>query len=118
MKPYRAFLCRSADWNKKNGLNCYNETRPVTKLKRVWGGDRMMEVVTDVVRKMKVPVTFINVTGLSELRVDGHSSVYTESRGKLLTAKQKANPLHYADCIHWCLPGIPDTWNRILFAYL
>ncbi|KAI4331621.1 hypothetical protein MLD38_029795 [Melastoma candidum] len=108
----------SGDWNRKNGLNCYNETRPVAKVKRVWGGDKMMEVAANVVRKMRVPVTFINVTGLSELRVDAHTSVYGETRGKLLTAKQKADPLRNADCIHWCLPGVPDTWNRILYAYL
>jgi hypothetical protein len=22
------------------------------------------------------------------------------------------------DCLHWCLPGIPDTWNEILFTHI
>lgn len=77
-----------------------------------------MKVVADVVERMKVPVSVINITQISEYRVDAHSSVYTETGGKLLTDEQKADPLHYADCIHWCLPGVPDTWNQILLAHL
>ncbi|KAJ8898994.1 hypothetical protein K2173_008497 [Erythroxylum novogranatense] len=111
---------RSADWNKPNGTKCFNETRPVLK-KHHWGSGsdkRMMSVVGSVVGKMKVPVTFINITQLSEYRIDAHSSIYTEAGGKLLTEDQKADPLHHADCIHWCLPGVPDTWNQILLAHL
>ena len=22
------------------------------------------------------------------------------------------------DCLHWCLPGVPDVWNAVLFNYL
>ncbi|KAJ0723977.1 putative PMR5 domain, PC-Esterase [Helianthus annuus] len=22
------------------------------------------------------------------------------------------------DCLHWCLPGVPDTWNEVLFAQI
>uniref|UniRef100_A0A0E0MBK9 Trichome birefringence-like C-terminal domain-containing protein n=1 Tax=Oryza punctata TaxID=4537 RepID=A0A0E0MBK9_ORYPU len=36
--------------------------------------------------------------------------------GKLLTPEQKAEPPKYADCIHWCLPGVPDVWNQILYT--
>ncbi|KAG6505065.1 hypothetical protein ZIOFF_037413 [Zingiber officinale] len=27
-------------------------------------------------------------------------------------------PKRFADCSHWCLPGLPDTWNELLFASL
>ncbi|KAG9453505.1 hypothetical protein H6P81_006409 [Aristolochia fimbriata] len=111
---------RSSDWNNKKGIRCYNETRPVLK-KGYWGSGsdkRMMNVVSGVVGRMKVPVTFINITQISEYRIDGHASVYTESHGKVLTDEQKADPKTYADCIHWCLPGVPDTWNRLFSAYL
>ncbi|PON92212.1 Protein trichome birefringence-like [Trema orientale] len=111
---------RSADWNNKEGIKCFNETKPVKK-KGHWGSGsdkRIMKVVSDVVGRMKVPVSVINVTQISEYRVDAHSSVYTETGGKLLTEDQKADPLHHADCIHWCLPGVPDTWNQILLAHL
>ncbi|KAF9665229.1 hypothetical protein SADUNF_Sadunf16G0100900 [Salix dunnii] len=55
---------------------------------------------------------------LSEYRIDSHSSVYTKTGGKLLTKEQRADPFQHADCIHWCLPGVPDTWNQIFLAYL
>lgn len=111
---------RSADWNHKGGIRCYNETKPVMK-KGHWGtgsDKRIMKVVIDIVGKMKVPVTFLNVTQLSEHRIDAHSSVYTETEGHILTDEQKADPQRYADCIHWCLPGVPDTWNQLFLAYL
>ncbi|RVW32521.1 Protein trichome birefringence-like 3 [Vitis vinifera] len=111
---------RSADWNNKDGIKCYNETKPVMK-RGHWGtgsDKRIMNVVDSIVEKMKVPVTVINITQMSEHRVDAHSSVYTETQGKLLTEEQKADPLRYADCIHWCLPGVPDTWNQAFLAYL
>uniref|UniRef100_A0A7N0TY76 Trichome birefringence-like N-terminal domain-containing protein n=1 Tax=Kalanchoe fedtschenkoi TaxID=63787 RepID=A0A7N0TY76_KALFE len=111
---------RRADWSKKDGIRCYNETKPILK-KQYWGSgsdQRIMKVVSSVVEKMKVAVTFINVTQLSEHRIDAHTSVYTEVQGSVLTAEEKAEPLHYADCIHWCLPGVPDTWNQLFLAYL
>ncbi|OAY43735.1 protein trichome birefringence-like 3 [Manihot esculenta] len=111
---------RSQDWNNTKGIKCFNETKPVTK-KRYWGSGsdkKMMSVVASVVGKMKVPVTVLNITQLSEYRIDAHTSVYTETGGKMLTDEQKADPLHHADCIHWCLPGVPDTWNQMFLAYL
>ncbi|URD94554.1 leaf senescence related protein [Musa troglodytarum] len=53
---------------------------------------------------------------MSELRKDAHTSVHTTRQGAVMTAEQKANPAAYADCIHWCLPGLPDVWNQILHA--
>ncbi|KAJ9185375.1 hypothetical protein P3X46_005017 [Hevea brasiliensis] len=111
---------RSEDWNNTKGIKCFNETKPVMK-KRYWGSGsdkKMMSVVASIVGKMNVPVTILNITQLSEYRIDAHTSVYTETEGKVLTDKEKADPLHHADCIHWCLPGVPDTWNQILLAYL
>ncbi|XP_058110269.1 protein trichome birefringence-like 3 isoform X2 [Magnolia sinica] len=111
---------RSADWHNMKGIRCYNETRPVLD-KGYWGSGsdlRMMKVVTDIVNRMKVPVSFVNITQLSEHRIDGHTSVYTEYQGNVLTDEQKSDPQKYADCIHWCLPGVPDTWNQVFYAYL
>ncbi|KAL1359922.1 protein trichome birefringence-like 3 isoform X1 [Arachis hypogaea] len=110
---------RSEDWGNMEGVKCFNETKPVRK-KNHWGtgsNKDIMNVVSRVMKKMKVPVSVINITQISEYRIDGHSSVYTETGGKLLTEEERANPQN-ADCIHWCLPGIPDTWNQILLAML
>nr|CAD1841917.1 unnamed protein product [Ananas comosus var. bracteatus] len=78
---------------------------------------RLFTVADEVIRSMKkVPVHFVNITALSELRKDAHTSVHTLRQGKLLTPEQQADPATYADCIHWCLPGLPDIWNEFLFA--
>ncbi|KAF8394903.1 hypothetical protein HHK36_018841 [Tetracentron sinense] len=111
---------RSKDWHNEEGIRCYNETSPVTK-KGYWGSGSdkwIMNVVASVVERMKIPVSFINITQISEHRIDGHTSVYTEYQGEVLTDEQKADPQSYADCIHWCLPGVPDTWNQLFYAYL
>ncbi|KAG2552689.1 protein trichome birefringence-like 3 isoform X2 [Panicum virgatum] len=111
---------RSEDWGRDGGIRCYNETWPITR-RGYWGSGadrRMMEVMSDVVGRMRVPVTLLNVTQLTEHRADAHVSVYTETGGELLTAAQRADPRAHADCIHWCLPGVPDTWNQILYAHL
>lgn len=77
-----------------------------------------MKIVADVLVQLKIDVTLLNITQLSEYRKDAHTTIYGERKGKLLTKEQRSNPKNFADCIHWCLPGVPDTWNHILFAYL
>ncbi|XP_020585891.1 protein trichome birefringence-like 3 [Phalaenopsis equestris] len=111
---------KSADWNQENGTHCHDERRPVMR-PGYWGSGadkRMMEVVSGIVGRMKVPVTFINITQLSQYRKDGHVSVYTEPQAGNITAEEQVVSDRYVDCIHWCLPGVPDTWNQILYAYL
>ncbi|ONM61048.1 Protein ESKIMO 1 [Zea mays] len=41
-----------------------------------------------------------------------------QQQQELLTPEQQADPKTYADCIHWCLPGLPDTWNHFLYAHI
>ena len=77
-----------------------------------------MKIVDDILRESKINVTFLNITQLSEYRKDGHTTIYGERKGKLLTKEQRSDPKKFADCIHWCLPGVPDAWNEILYAYL
>lgn len=48
---------------------------------------------------------FLDVTRLSMYRPDAHSQAFTGDPKK-------------TDCIHWCLPGVPDTWIDILYAIL
>lgn len=101
-------------------MRCFNETKPFLK-KGFWGtgsDKRVMRVVAEVLKRMKVPVSVLNVTQMSNHRVDAHTKVYTETGGKVLTDEQKADVLHNSDCIHWCLPGVPDTWNQIFLAHL
>lgn len=63
-------------------------------------------VVKQVLSNMSTPVGWLDVTTLSQLRKDGHPSIYG-------LGGSKGN-----DCSHWCLAGVPDTWNQILYAIL
>ncbi|KAG0463715.1 hypothetical protein HPP92_019784 [Vanilla planifolia] len=112
---------RPADWGNPTGLKCAMETLPIPPgaPPNVGTDRRMHSVAAKVTGSVRGPlVTFLDITGLSEYRKDAHTSVHTVRQGKVLTPEQKANPATYADCIHWCLPGLPDTWNELLFAHI
>lgn len=71
------------------------------------GGPHPAEsIVERIVQKIRKKVRLLNVTYLSQLRKDGHPSAYGFG-GPNAT-----------DCSHWCLPGVPDTWNHLLYASL
>ncbi|XP_043723247.1 protein ESKIMO 1-like [Telopea speciosissima] len=109
---------KSLDWNNPEGIKCAKETMPVMNMTQLEVGTdrRVFVVAANVTRSMKVPVYFVNITALSELRKDAHTSVYTIRQGKMLNDEQKADPTNFADCIHWCLPGLPDTWNEFIYT--
>lgn len=46
----------------------------------------------------------LDITRMSELRADAHPST---------TGGKK-----HEDCMHWCLPGLTDTWNDAFVATL
>lgn len=71
-------------------------------------------ILRAVIGSMSTPARFLDITALSELRKDGHPSVYSGD----LTPEQRANPDRSADCSHWCLPGLPDTWNQLFYTAL
>uniref|UniRef100_A0ACD5X3R5 Uncharacterized protein n=1 Tax=Avena sativa TaxID=4498 RepID=A0ACD5X3R5_AVESA len=52
---------------------------------------------------------FLNITYMTELRRDGHPSRHREPG---------TPPGAPEDCSHWCLPGVPDAWNQVLYANL
>ncbi|KAK1415457.1 hypothetical protein QVD17_31239 [Tagetes erecta] len=110
---------KSIEWGGLPNGNCYHETRPIED-PNYWGSDcnkGIMKVIEDVLKKQKFPVTFLNITQLSLYRKDAHTSIY-KKQWSPLTTEQIANPVSYADCTHWCLPGLQDTWNHLLFAKL
>ncbi|XP_020583180.1 protein trichome birefringence-like 34 [Phalaenopsis equestris] len=110
------------EWGINSSQNCYNETEPIRR-EDYWGrgsDKRMMRVVESTIFGLKergVKVQIINITQLSEYRKDGHPSTYRK-QWEPLTKEQLANPSSYADCIHWCLPGVPDVWNQLLYTYI
>jgi GDSL/SGNH-like Acyl-Esterase family found in Pmr5 and Cas1p len=120
--PYNCLseLIRTVTWENPNAIRCAMETLPIansTQKIDVGTDWRLFTVAEDVMQSMtQVPIHFINITAMSEVRKDAHTSVHTLRQGKVLTPEQQANPATYADCIHWCLPGLPDVWNEFLYA--
>jgi hypothetical protein len=74
-----------------------------------------MLVLEKVLRNMKTHVRYLNVTQMTDFRKDGHPSVY---RKQNVSPEERKSPLLFQDCSHWCLPGVPDAWNEILYAEL
>lgn len=110
---------KSKEWGGEAGGNCYNETTPIGD-PTYWGSasrKSIMQVVKGVFGAAKFPVTVLNITQMSEYRKDAHTAIYKKQWSKL-TPEQEADPRSYADCVHWCLPGLPDTWNELLYAKL
>ncbi|XP_074580407.1 xylan O-acetyltransferase 4-like [Curcuma longa] len=110
---------RSMNWGNPNGVKCAKEGEPIWNMSEVNIGTEMG--LWTLARKAtastaRVPVTFIDITAMSERRKDAHTSVFTMQQGKVLTPEQQADPAKFADCLHWCVPGLPDTWNQLIYA--
>lgn len=96
------------EWN--SGGHCRESTMPLndTHARPV---PEINAILEQVAKQMRTPVTILNITNLSGLRIDGHPSVYGRKAGELTTSSTQ-------DCSHWCLPGVPDTWNELLLYHL
>ncbi|CAA3033565.1 trichome birefringence-like 41 [Olea europaea subsp. europaea] len=95
-----------AEWNASKGTTCNGETQPITGSTYPGGSSPAVVVVKGVLSNMSTTVGLLDVTQLSQLRKDGHPSIYG-------IGGAKGN-----DCSHWCLPGVPDTWNQLFYAIL
>ncbi|KAL2239550.1 protein PMR5 [Sesamum indicum] len=107
-----------SEWNAgavTTSKSCYGETMPMTGMSGYAGTyPDQMKVVQVVLSSMNKPPFLLDITLLSAMRKDAHPSIYSGD----LTAEQRANPDHSADCSHWCLPGLPDTWNQLFYTAL
>lgn len=93
---------RNGDWN--TGGSCDNTT-PLTEGREVFQDQSSDEVVEGAVKGTRIKL--LDITAISDLRDEGHISHYS------VRATGGIN-----DCLHWCLPGIPDTWNELLAAQI
>ncbi|KAL1819179.1 hypothetical protein ACET3Z_014048 [Daucus carota] len=110
------------EWGKSSNGNCYNEQEMIEEEGYRGNGTdpRMMRIVEDTIDELKrrgLQVKLMNITQLSEYRKDGHPSIYRK-QWLALSEEQLAKPTSYSDCTHWCLPGVPDVWNELLFAHI
>ncbi|KAJ7973060.1 Protein trichome birefringence-like [Quillaja saponaria] len=100
---------RGGQWN--SGGHCMEAAHPLNK--SFSSGYPEKNIITDeVIKQMKTRVTFLNITSLSEYRIDGHPSIF----GRKSDKRQLSNNIQ--DCSHWCLPGVPDSWNELLYFNL
>ncbi|CAB4318493.1 unnamed protein product [Prunus armeniaca] len=90
------------DWN--TGGSCDNTT-PMSIGKEVLQDVSNDSDAAGAVQGTRVKL--LDITALSQVRDEGHISRFS------ITAKSGVQ-----DCLHWCLPGVPDTWNEILFAQI
>lgn len=100
---------RGGQWN--SGGNCDGETQPITDDAYLAPYPWMMSVLESVISEMKTPVFYLNITKMTDYRKDGHPSIFREARGQRYAGIVQ-------DCSHWCLPGVPDSWNELLYATL
>ncbi|CAJ2674301.1 unnamed protein product [Trifolium pratense] len=92
----------NGDWN--TGGSCDN-TIPLSNGSEVSQEGSSDPVIEGALNGTKIKI--LDITPLSQLRDEAHMSRYT-LRGTL----------NSSDCLHWCLPGIPDTWNELLVAQI
>ncbi|CAN6870531.1 unnamed protein product [Brassica oleracea] len=107
------------EWNPGSEGNCYGEKKPIEE-ESYWGSGSdipTMRMVERVLRRLGPKVSVLSITQLSDYRKDGHPSVYRKFWEPLNDERLK-NPASYADCNHWCVPGVPDVWNQLLFHFL
>ncbi|VAH13039.1 unnamed protein product [Triticum turgidum subsp. durum] len=110
-RTYAPVHFRGGDW--KSGGSCHLETLPdATPFKSLEQWADKLEPVHNVLgssTRPKLPgLTILNVTQMTAQQKDGHLSVYISPSGPV--------PLRRQDCSHWCLPGVPDTWNELVYA--
>ncbi|KAL7186152.1 hypothetical protein ACSBR2_027992 [Camellia fascicularis] len=91
------------DWNEPTAKTCQGQHQPLLGSTYPGGLPPAVAVLKAALSKIKKPITLLDITNLSLLRKDGHPSIYGLGGRTGM------------DCSHWCLPGVPDTWNQILY---
>lgn len=74
-----------------------------------------MRALEHVLVEMRSPAIYLNISRLTGYRKDAHPSIY---RMEYKTVEEQIASERSQDCSHWCLPGVPDTWNELLYASL
>ncbi|GAV76162.1 LOW QUALITY PROTEIN: PC-Esterase domain-containing protein/PMR5N domain-containing protein [Cephalotus follicularis] len=92
------------NWNEPGVTNCSMEVEPIMGSTYPGGLPLAWYVVKDVLSRITKPVHLLDITTLSQLRKDAHPASYNGFKGM--------------DCTHWCIAGLPDTWNELLYVAL
>ncbi|KAK1416696.1 hypothetical protein QVD17_25811 [Tagetes erecta] len=92
-----------SSWGEPKAQACVGQNVPIFGSTNHGTPSAALTVLKKELKTIKKPVTLLDITNLSMLRKDGHPSKY--GLGKLSGR----------DCSHWCLAGVPDTWNILLY---
>ena len=111
----KEFKCvfRGGQWN--SGGKCHQETEPISNATYLTNYPSKMRAAEYVIQNTKTPVIYLNISRLTDYRKDAHPSIY---RREYKTEEERDAAVRVQDCSHWCLPGVPDTWNELLYASL
>ncbi|KAH0705625.1 hypothetical protein KY285_010163 [Solanum tuberosum] len=92
------------DWDEPMVKDCSGQTKPIGG--STYPGERYAgeAVVKSVLSNMTMPVNLLDITLLTQLRKDGHPSRIASGASM--------------DCSHWCVAGVPDAWNELLYTTL
>ncbi|KAJ4766718.1 Protein trichome birefringence [Rhynchospora pubera] len=91
---------------------CAFESDPYDDTKNFQPESWTNQIVASTIKDMRnhgMRASVLNVTYMTEFRKDGHPSAHREPG---------MPPRAPEDCSHWCLPGVPDAWNELLYANL
>ncbi|CAN6694114.1 unnamed protein product [Malus baccata var. baccata] len=95
-----------SEWQEPRARSCVGQKEPLLGSTYPGGLPPALSVLKNVLSTIKKPVTLLDITNLSLLRKDGHPSTYGLGGRTGM------------DCSHWCLCGVPDTWNEILYNFI
>ncbi|XWS69036.1 hypothetical protein CRYUN_Cryun04dG0145200 [Craigia yunnanensis] len=98
-----------------SGGKCHQETEPISNETYLTKYPSKMRAVENVLQNTKTPVIYLNISRLTDYRKDAHPSIY---RREYKSEEERNAAVRVQDCSHWCLPGVPDTWNELLYASL
>ncbi|MED6169522.1 Protein trichome birefringence-like 12 [Stylosanthes scabra] len=100
------------DWN-QNGSCMFNKPLEENELE-LWfeprnnGVNKEARQLNAVIEEalQGTEIRILDLTHLSEFRADAHPAIWL--------GRKDAVAIWGQDCMHWCLPGVPDTWVDIL----
>uniref|UniRef100_A0A0D3FXS0 Trichome birefringence-like C-terminal domain-containing protein n=1 Tax=Oryza barthii TaxID=65489 RepID=A0A0D3FXS0_9ORYZ len=110
---HRLNYYQEGQWN--SGGRCHRETEPIFNRTHLAEYPEKMRILEQVLGRMRTPVIYLNISAMTDYRKDAHPSVY---RVRYETEEERMAAVAKQDCSHWCLPGVPDSWNELLYASL
>ncbi|KAF8396379.1 hypothetical protein HHK36_017996 [Tetracentron sinense] len=104
--------CPQSEGTWSEGGQCDSNMAPESNYTKLKAEPWNNQLISETIEQMKDgnrKVLLLNITYLTEFRKDGHPSIHREP----------GTPVPFPqDCSHWCLPGVPDTWNALLYSHL